>query len=203
MTNFDEKAKDWDIEPRRVKLATAVAKCILESVDLDGSMQALEFGCGTGLVSMFLCEKVGSILAVDSSEGMIEQLNKKIENGQLKNVEAKAADICGDEIQGRFDLIYSSMVMHHIEDYKVVLGKLHKLTRSGGYLAVADLDYEGGEFHKDTKVWHNGFHREEFVEALKEAGYEPLEDKTAFTFEPSPEKGNREFTVFLITAVKR
>lgn len=204
MSVFDEKANQWDVEPRRVKLASSIAEAIAEAVPLNKKMKAMEFGCGTGLVGMFLCDKLESILAVDNSQGMLQQLDMKISQGKCDNIQTHLADLAGkDDINGQFDLIFSSMVMHHIDNYSLVLKKLAGALKKGGYIAIADLDYESGEFHKDMKVPHDGFERVEFMGVLADCGFEKLDNLTAFTFAPRPEKGNREFTVFLITGIRK
>jgi tRNA/tmRNA/rRNA uracil-C5-methylase (TrmA/RlmC/RlmD family) len=49
---------------------------------------AVEFGCGTGLVGFQLIENFKSITFVDSSSGMIEQVNKKISGQGIKTASA-------------------------------------------------------------------------------------------------------------------
>jgi hypothetical protein len=49
--DFDIVADTWDEEPRRVKLAEEVTAAIRREVSLTCEMEALDYGCGSGLVS--------------------------------------------------------------------------------------------------------------------------------------------------------
>ena len=53
-THFDAVASTWEADPGHTALARAVANEILEAVPLVGTGQAMEFGCGTGLVTGLL-----------------------------------------------------------------------------------------------------------------------------------------------------
>jgi cyclopropane fatty-acyl-phospholipid synthase-like methyltransferase len=54
VTNFDERAKDWDSDPLKVERARIVAEYIRSVLPLRPGMSALEYGCGTGLLSFAL-----------------------------------------------------------------------------------------------------------------------------------------------------
>ena len=54
MTNFDERAKDWDSDPKKVERARVVAEAIRAAIPLSKEITALEYGCGTGLLSFAL-----------------------------------------------------------------------------------------------------------------------------------------------------
>ena len=115
--DFNEEAKQWDANPGRVKLANDVADAILSSTELSSDMNALDFGCGTGLVTLRLQPLVRTITGIDSSEGMLDVLRGKVRAGGLTNVQTKLVDFeKGDRIEGAYDLIVSSMTLHHVPD---------------------------------------------------------------------------------------
>ena len=60
MTNFDERAKDWDSDPKKVERARAVAEAIRSAIPLTPNMSALEYGCGTGLVELRTSIRLGT-----------------------------------------------------------------------------------------------------------------------------------------------
>jgi ubiquinone/menaquinone biosynthesis C-methylase UbiE len=76
---FDSKAKTWDQHQYRVERAQVVAKAIESKIPLSQVKTALDFGCGTGLLGLNLADKVGHIVLSDTSPGMIEQVNRKIQ----------------------------------------------------------------------------------------------------------------------------
>ncbi len=201
---FDGVAATWDDNPMVVKLTEAVAGKIIDAVPLADDMDAMEFGCGTGLVSMGLAPRLGSIVAVDSSEKMLEVLAWKIEAGGIGHVETfLSGEECGLP-DGRFSLIFSNMAMHHIADVPALLAAFHASLSPGGYIAIADLDSEDGSFHGDMEgIHHHGFSREWFLEALSNVGFGGCETRTVLALEKEGEDGrSAEYSVFLATARK-
>lgn len=194
---FDEVASTWDEEPRRLELASAVAAAVRRSVPRSPDIQVLDFGCGTGLVTLALQPFVGRITGADTSEGMLGQLRRKIAAMTLANVDAVRIDaLAADLPHGRYDVIVSSMALHHVEDLAPLFRRFHELLRAGGRVALADLDREEGTFHDDARgVFHLGFDRAEVVSLLAGAGFESVEAATATV----TRKNDREYTVFLVT----
>src|SRR5512145_783218 len=117
MTNFDERAKDWDSDPDKVKRAKAVANAIRGLLPLTKEMNALEYGCGTGLVSFALQSNLGQITLADTSQGMLDVLGEKIASAGVKNMQPVRLDLASDPLPvERYDLIYSLLTLHHIHD---------------------------------------------------------------------------------------
>ncbi|HPO16828.1 MAG TPA: class I SAM-dependent methyltransferase [Candidatus Hydrogenedentes bacterium] len=201
--NFDIEAAAWDEEPRRVQLANDLFHAINNGVVLTPSMNALDFGCGTGLVTLLLAERTGHVTGVDSSQGMLEVLNAKIQSRQIGNVMAYKADMhLGNTLEkGAYDLIVSTMTLHHIPEIMPLLEQFAKALKPGGHVCLADLDPENGEFHTNTEgVFHYGFNRLAFQDSLSQAGFCDLSVKTAAEIIKPDKNGNiKTFTVFLAT----
>jgi ubiquinone/menaquinone biosynthesis C-methylase UbiE len=81
--HFDERAREWDDDPRRIRRARAVAAEIRKVVPLSRDTRLLEFGAGTGLLATEVADDVGSVTLVDTSEGMRDQAKRKIAAGVL------------------------------------------------------------------------------------------------------------------------
>lgn len=169
---FDRLAATWDENPVRVKMARAVANKMSERVHLTKNMSAMEFGCGTGLVTVLMAPFLGSILAVDSSESMLAELRRKIDDIGIANISYHKLDIGEQAVPGsNYDFIFSNMTFHHIEDGAALLKKLYGALAIGGVLALTDLDSEDGSFHGDMPdVHHLGFKRGDVVSAFERAG---------------------------------
>lgn len=199
---FNALAAEWDQNPGRVEFTQAVADAILRQISLREDMDMLDYGCGTGLVMLAPHPHVRSIVGADVSEGMLSVLNGKIAAQGLANVRTVLLDLQTDQpLPDRFDLITSGMTMHHVRDVGVVLGKLRQMLRPGGFLAIADLEEEGGAFHGDpTGVEHHGFDREHMVRLFRAAGLASVQVTTAYVIKRPLEDGTtREFPVFLVT----
>ena len=82
MNEFDQKASQWDAKPVRVERALAMADGIRAALPLSSSLTALEYGCGTGLVSFELQSQLGHITLADSSSGMLAVVREKIAASQ-------------------------------------------------------------------------------------------------------------------------
>jgi ubiquinone/menaquinone biosynthesis C-methylase UbiE len=203
--DFDKEAAQWDANPARVKLANDVADAIIRAAALSRDMDVLDFGCGTGLVTLRLQPLVRSITGVDSSQGMLGVLREKAGMQGLSNVRTQFADFeKGGRIEGAFHLIVSSMTLHHVPGTAALFRQWRELLVPGGLLCVADLDTEDGSFHGDnTGVFHLGFDREHLKKLLRETGFNDIRDTTATTMmRDVAGGGKREFPVFLIMGRK-
>jgi 2-polyprenyl-3-methyl-5-hydroxy-6-metoxy-1,4-benzoquinol methylase len=203
--DFSAEALTWDNVPARVELARAVAGEALSRIPVRTDMDALDYGAGTGLVTLALAPHVHSIAAADSAPGMLDRLREKIALGSLANVRALLLDLETEASPEQdFDLIVSSMTLHHITDAKEMIRTLSGMLRGGGYLAIADLDLDGGLFHPDpTGVRHNGFDRGDIAEMLTQAGLTDVVVDTAHTVtRPVEGESLHDFPVFLATGRK-
>ena len=199
-STFDQKAATWDDEPRRVTLARAVADAIIAAAQPTGAMDALDFGCGTGLLALFLQPSLRSVTGIDSSRGMLAVLDRKIRERGLANVRTLLCDVeQGERPEGRYHLIVSSMALHHVAELPPLFRLFADLLLPGGILCLADLDTEDGTFHDaPINVHHFGFERVALKEALAEAGFTACHDTTVAVIRK--ERGS--YPVFLISARK-
>ena len=195
---FEAKAQDWDANDRRTRLASAIGASILEHVQLHKRMNVLDFGAGTGLIAAQIAPLVNRIVAVDTSQAMLDKLESKPElQGKVETV---CRDILEKPLDARFDLIASAMALHHVEDTARLLERFSEQLNASGMIALADLDKEDGSFHPpDTQgVYHFGFERDSLRTELESHGFEQVEFFTAHTI-----KGEeKEYPVFLVTAKK-
>lgn len=203
--DFNREALTWDDNPVRAELAGALAEAILRRVPVADSMDLLDYGAGTGLVTLGLQPFVRSVTAADSAQGMLDRLAEKASASGLSNVRTMLLDLERESAPDAcFDLIVSSMTFHHIENVPALIKRLFGMLRPGGYIAVADLDLDDGEFHSDpTGVRHNGFSRDEMVRAFTGSGLDGVAIETAHTVTREvPGRGLRDFSVFLIVGRK-
>ena len=204
MTNFDERAKDWDSDPDKVLRARVVADAIRKAVPLSNEMKALEYGCGTGLLSFALQSDLGEITLADTSQGMLDVLQEKITAAGVTNMQPVRLDLSSDPPPAeKYDLTYSLMTLHHIYDVETMLAKFRDLLVSNGYLLVADLDKEDGSFHTDgTTDVHLGFDRDKLQKLVEDAGFGNISFSTAYEIKKKIGNEEKTFPVFLMTAQK-
>jgi ubiquinone/menaquinone biosynthesis C-methylase UbiE len=202
--SFDNYAKTWDTD-ERIDRAKIIADEMSKSIDINKSYSAMEFGCGTGLVSFNLYDKFKNITLVDSSKGMIDILSSKIDKYKVNNMFPYHLDISnGNSIDMKFDVIYNSMVLHHINDTEAITEAFYELLSKDGYLFIVDLDEEDGSFHKNYTDYdgHNGFNQEALKNILASAGFKDIEANTFFYGEKIIEDQKVNYSLFLMKARK-
>jgi ubiquinone/menaquinone biosynthesis C-methylase UbiE len=199
MDTFDERAATWD-EPAKVERAERTAAAIKARVPLSGTTRLFEYGAGTGLVSQALQDAVGPITLADTSAGMREQIQRKIDDGALQDARVWDLDLSAGAAppDERFDLVVTSLVLHHVERIDEALRAFAALLEPGGHLCVLDFDHEDGSFHGEHFHGHNGFHRHEFGALLEDAGFRDV------TFEDcgTVDREGRDYPLFLATATR-
>jgi len=200
-THFDSKARQWDDNPLFRERGLKIAEAIRKAVPLRRDMNALDYGCGTGLLSFPLKDELGAILMADSSGGMLEVVNEKIAAQGVSNMATLKLDLLADPPPGqRFDLIVTAMTLHHVPDTDHILSVFHGLLNPGGYLCIADLDQEDGSFHGPEVDVHHGFDRADLSRRATQAGLADIQFETVFSIAKEHESGTREYPVFLMTA---
>ena len=196
--HFAHKSKSWDMSSMRVKNAQSIADLIVKNIDFHNSMEIMDLGAGTGLLSYFVAPHVAKIIAVDNSPSMLKEFKSKASEFDSE-IEVIEADISKKEIDRKFDGIISSMTIHHVEETKALFSKLYKMLNENGFIAIADLDSEDGSFHSDNiGVFHYGFDRHLLAEYAQKAGFRDI----TFSLASTISKPHADFTVFLMTAVK-
>jgi ubiquinone/menaquinone biosynthesis C-methylase UbiE len=199
--HFDSKARQWDDNPVFQERGLKIAEAIREAVPLHPRMRALDYGCGTGLISFPLKDALGTILMADSSSGMLEVVAEKIAAQGVANMTPVKLDLLIDPPPAqRLDLIMTSMTLHHVPDTDHILRIFHDLLDPGGYLCIADLDQEDGSFHGIEVDVHHGFDRADLERRAAQAGFADIRFRTVFSIAKARESGTRDYPVFLMTA---
>lgn len=200
---FDARAATWDQNTDTLVRNQKLAEVIKQQYPISTDSSLLDFGAGTGGLTMALAPFVKKITAVDISAKMLEQLRQKANQRHFSQVETWHGNIFDWEAASRpFDGIVSSMTLHHIENIPALLRQFHQLLKPGGLLAIADLDQEDGTFHTDAgeEVAHWGFDRDFFSNQLETAGFK-LTRPPETIWEISRDNG-QVYPVFLMTAEK-
>ena len=221
--DFDVGATGWDTD-RRIERAKIISDEIAKAIDIKAEANAginagtnvLEFGCGTGLTSFWLRDRFDHITLVDSSEGMINELKKKIKEAGITNMTAICADITRMDgfkevnaqtflTKDRFNIIYTSMALHHIADVGAVLKILYGLLRDNGTICIVDLTADDGSFHSLEKDFngHNGFEQQDLKAVLEDAGFTDV--RTRVFYEDTKRIEDREvpYSLFIMTGSKQ
>lgn len=200
---FDTLAPQWDQDAAHVRMAQKVARAIRDALAPQGHEVVLEFGAGTGLATLIMAPRVRHLTALDGSAGMLDVLRGKCARKGLDNVDAVQGNVV-DAPLGHYDLIYSALTLHHVQDVPALLRKLAAHLNPGGRVALADLDTEDGSFHGAIEgVAHHGFDRGVLGQWLRDAGLVNVSFSTAWTVERSNADGSvARYPIFLAVADK-
>ncbi|PFG58419.1 methyltransferase family protein [Vibrio sp. ES.051] len=169
---WDGLAKNWESNPATEQFAQSVFEQLQQLTQLDG-IKVLDFGCGTGQLSQLLSPTVKDIVALDASEAMIEELDKK----ELANVEPVVDALSRGLVaqhpafRGQFDLVIASSVLTFVEDLDASLKISHSLLNPSGYFVHFDWISES---EKD------GFTIAKSENALHQAGFVQVESRKVF-----------------------
>ena len=106
--------------------------------------RVLELGCGTGNLTLRLPARVSaaSLTLVDGSAEMVSLTRLRLRSARTLGAEpdqfitARFEDL--ELPPGSFDLVVSSISLHHVEEKGSLYGRIRAMLRSGGYFCFAD-----------------------------------------------------------------
>lgn len=202
MNEFDTKAAEWDLNPMHWSRSEAIAKEILKIIPLTKIMTALEFGAGTGISSFLLKDFLKEITLMDTSREMVRITNEKIKSSGATNLRTVEFDLeTAVYTAGKFDLIFTQMVLHHVNDIENIIKTFYSLLNPNGHLVIADLYEEDGSFHGDDFTGHKGFNIDSLSELIRKNNFSDITHRTVFTIDRNiTETESKQFDVFLLAA---
>lgn len=180
--DFKNRAENWDND-KRIQRSKIIAEKIDEIAGEHKDSSIMEYGCATGLISFNLIDKFRKLTLMDSEEEMINIVKKKVIDYKVSNVFPVKIDLTNQMyLEERFDLIYTSLTIHHILDTEKIIKKFYNLLNPKGTLFIIELDKEDGSFHINHKNFngHNGFQHKVMEQALANAGFSNIKSETFF-----------------------
>lgn len=169
MNRFDVMGTDYEESLKRFPdVRKGDLDALLQRANLRPNLNVIDFTAGSGFITLPVARKIGasgSVLAIDISEVMLEQLktNALVEN--LKNIDFLKTDnpMLPDIPLESWDLIVSLGGFHHVEQQIEICRSFHRLLKPGGYAII--MDFEDGTpiqrhfdstVHKYTQTGHEG-----------------------------------------------
>ncbi|WP_339148498.1 MULTISPECIES: methyltransferase domain-containing protein [unclassified Sutcliffiella] len=194
---FEQMAKKYDTE-ERIKLANIISKEVKTELRDSQSKSLIDYGSGTGLVSLALADSVESVLLVDSSKQMLEVAAAKIKNKGITNARVRYSDFTKESSDLKADILLLSLVLLHIPDTKQLLKELYNSLHPGEKLILVDFDKNERVQHPSV---HNGFSQEELKQLLSETGFTSITMKTFYHGKGIFMK--QDASMFISTSVKK
>ncbi len=100
----------------------------------------LDLGCLRGnALSLYMAENAKQYIGIDLSDVAIATLQAKIEAGGYPHARAVAVDFFSPEFQDTdFDIIYAYGVLHHFENFDLLVARLKEKLKPGGIIVSYD-----------------------------------------------------------------
>jgi SAM-dependent methyltransferase len=135
----------------------------------------LDLGCGTGRFSELLAQRFGGqVIGIDPSEKMVQQARRKSNPGNISYWKASAEALPLSD--RRADLVFMSMVYHHLGNPAAAARECHRVLCDAGYLCIRNGTRESDFPHRhffalqpliDTELPS----RADIAETFKRAGF--------------------------------
>lgn len=172
---FKDWSNEYDNTLGKVKRHHKLLDLVIESSEVRDGDIVLDIGCGTGLLSLkFLKEADCLIYGIDSSPEMLEIFKDKIMKLNLsKKISLELEDAESLNFESEFfDIIASTVTLHHVKDKYPVIKRIYDLLKVGGIFLIGDIDVDttGDLLDPERLLRILDFLKEEFVLALKEGG---------------------------------
>src|SRR3954454_18894035 len=119
---------------RQSGLQEAMAEEVLALLDLKGSEQVLDIGCGQGKITAEIAVRVrqGAVIGVDSSQDMIAFARTHFGPSVRPNLQFEVADARCLPFREEFALIVSFNALHWIREQEAALGSIRAAMKPTG-----------------------------------------------------------------------
>ncbi|RSJ30613.1 Ubiquinone/menaquinone biosynthesis C-methyltransferase UbiE [Streptococcus sp. BCA20] len=172
--HFNHKAESFD-SPKNKFLADLIRQEVKNQVVDFSDKHILDFGGGTGLVSLPLAKQSGSVTLVDISEKMLEQAHLKVEKQGIENVQLLERDLLLNPLNQLFDIIVVSRVLHHVPNIEETLAMFRNHLVEDGRLFIADF--------VKTDINQHGFKLDDLEEKLFQTGFLSAKSRVIYSAE--------------------
>ncbi|UGQ07681.1 class I SAM-dependent DNA methyltransferase [Streptococcus anginosus] len=172
--HFNHKAESFD-SPKNIFIADLIRQEVEKQIVDFSDKRILDFGGGTGLVTLPLAAQSKSVMLVDISDKMLDQARLKVEKQAIDNVYLLQQDLLTNPLNQLFDIIVVSRVLHHMPNVEKTLAMFRNHLVEDGQLFIADF--------VKTDVNHHGFHLDELEENLSQNGFLPVKSQIIYSAE--------------------
>lgn len=117
---------------------------MLDFIELSNTqeMTVIDLGCGTGASTFFASNKFKEVFAVDVSDAMIAQAQKKADSDNVKNLNLlKGGFLSYKHNSQAVDVIITKHAFHHLPDFwkQIALFRMNKMLKLNGVLYICDV----------------------------------------------------------------
>ena len=149
--SYDEAAQHYD--RTRIPIGCEIILEYLHAhLQTPARVALLDAGCGTGAYAAALAGRVGRVIGIDQSAGMLEAAHRKL----ASTSQAGTVALCRGNLHalpfssGSLDAVMFNQVLHHLEDgqdpayggHERALGEAFRVLKPGGLLTINACTHE-------------------------------------------------------------
>ena len=174
---FKDWANDYDNTLGKIGRHHQLLNLVVKLSNVEDGQKVLDVGCGTGLLSLKFLEKADCLITgIDSSSDMLSIFSDKITKlGLSDRVVYKLEDAAALDFEpDSFDVVASTVALHHLKDKYPAIEKIHDVLKPEGRFVLGDIDMDTTGSVTDPKRLLRllDWLTEEFVLALTWGGTE-------------------------------
>jgi 2-polyprenyl-3-methyl-5-hydroxy-6-metoxy-1,4-benzoquinol methylase len=185
----------WGTPAGRIR-ARRRADLIIAGAALSPGKRVLEIGCGTGMFTEMFAASGATIIAVDISPELLKKARARgLPPGQVTFCERRFEDC---DVEGLFDSVIGSSVLHHLEIESAVR-RIKELLKPGGRITFAEPNMLNPQVFLERRFQHwsifsytspdeTAFVRWQLARQLREAGFEGISIQPFDWLHPSTPK---------------
>jgi len=205
--HFDNRSEQWTNLYKRAVFRDRLRLFVDSALELVPSeAHILDYGCGTGVISLELANHKYSVDGVDAAEGMITQAKINKEDMKLDNVIFTKIDPNNFDLgEESYDAIVCSSVVEYVDDDIGLLKKFASALKPNGHLIItlphdasllAKLEdfiksWPGLRGKRDVAYCQRRYNKSEFEETLRKFKF----DKFSSTYFEVPKLGHLGITL--------
>lgn len=114
---------------------------VVRALRLTGVEVVADVGAGSGYFTFRFAAALprGRVVAIDIEPEMIRHIHHKAMIEGITNVEPVLASADDPKVPAAADLVFLCDVLHHVQDRRAWLGRLHDQMKSGAYLVLVEF----------------------------------------------------------------
>jgi ubiquinone/menaquinone biosynthesis C-methylase UbiE len=149
---FDEVEDYIAFLERADRAAWQKPAVVVAALDLDGTEVVSDVGAGSGYFTFRLAEALpeGHVRAIDIEPEMLRHIHHKVLSEGASNVEVVLATLDDPHVDSRTDVVFICDVLHHVEERRAWLERLHEETKPGARLVL--IEFKEGDLPQGPPI---------------------------------------------------
>jgi ubiquinone/menaquinone biosynthesis C-methylase UbiE len=120
-------------------------------------MKVLDFGCGTGFLSIPLAELGANVIAVDIQQKMLDLVKARVKGKRLKG-KLRLVHSNGDlPVKEKVGLVLLAFVLHEVKNRKKVILQIKRILHKDGKVIFIEpkIEVSKQEFYSELKMFRD------------------------------------------------